>query len=46
VTVVWVGLDGDEVVAGHVPEHRKVCNIRNDSRVALLSKPTSVTLSA
>ena len=35
VTVVWVGLDRDEVVAGHVPEHRKVCNIRNDSRVAL-----------
>jgi len=35
VTVVWVGLDGDEVVAGHLPEHRKVRNIRNDSRVAL-----------
>jgi hypothetical protein len=24
VSVVWVGLDGDEVVAGHLPEHRKV----------------------
>src|SRR5580700_670149 len=35
VTVVWVGLDGDEIVAGHLPEHRKVRNIRNDSRVAL-----------
>src|SRR5690348_2037763 len=35
VTVVWVGLDGDEVVAAHLPEHRKVRNIRNDSRVAL-----------
>jgi PPOX class probable F420-dependent enzyme len=35
VSVVWVGLDGDEVVAGHLPEHRKVRNIRNDSRVAL-----------
>ena len=35
VTVVWVGLDGDEVVAAHLPEHRKVRNIRNDSRIAL-----------
>ena len=35
VSVVWVGLDGDEIVAGHLPEHRKIRNIRNDSRVAL-----------
>ena len=35
VTIVWVGLDGDEIVMGHLPEHRKVRNIRNDSRVAL-----------
>jgi PPOX class probable F420-dependent enzyme len=35
VTVVWVGLDGDEIVAAHLPEHRKVRNIRNDGRVAL-----------
>src|SRR5215472_13158191 len=35
VTAVWVGLDGDEIVAAHLPEHRKVRNIRNDSRVAL-----------
>ncbi len=35
VTVVWVGLDGDEIVAAHLLEHRKVRNIRNDSRVAL-----------
>jgi PPOX class probable F420-dependent enzyme len=35
VTVVWVGLDGEEIVAAHLPEHRKVRNIRNDSRVAL-----------
>src|ERR1700685_814360 len=35
VTVVWVGLDGDEIVAAHLPEHRKVRNIRNDTRVAL-----------
>ncbi|HEX2415095.1 MAG TPA: PPOX class F420-dependent oxidoreductase [Thermoleophilaceae bacterium] len=35
VTLVWVGLDGEEIVAAHLPEHRKVRNIRNDSRVAL-----------
>ncbi|MGO9671106.1 MAG: pyridoxamine 5'-phosphate oxidase family protein [Streptosporangiaceae bacterium] len=34
-TVVWAGLDGGEIVAAHLPEHRKVRNIRNDSRVAL-----------
>jgi len=35
VTLVWVGLDGDEIVAGHLAEHRKVRNIRNDGRVAI-----------
>jgi len=35
VTVIWVGLDGDEIVAAHLPEHRKLRNIRRDSRVAL-----------
>jgi hypothetical protein len=30
-----VGLDGDEIVAGHLPEHRKIRNIRRDPRVAL-----------
>ena len=35
VTIVWAGLDRDEIVLGHLPEHRKIRNIRNDSRVAL-----------
>jgi PPOX class probable F420-dependent enzyme len=35
VSVVWVGLDGDEIVAGHLPEHRKVRNMRRDPRVSL-----------
>jgi PPOX class probable F420-dependent enzyme len=35
VTIVWVGLDGDEIVAAHLPEHRKIRNIRRDPRVAL-----------
>jgi PPOX class probable F420-dependent enzyme len=35
VTVIWVGLDGDEIVAAHLPENRKVHNIRRDPRVSL-----------
>ena len=35
VSVIWVGLDGDEIVAAHVPENRKVKNIRRDGRVSL-----------
>jgi PPOX class probable F420-dependent enzyme len=35
VSIVWVGLDGDEIVAGHLAERQKVRNIRNDSRVVL-----------
>jgi PPOX class probable F420-dependent enzyme len=40
VTAVWVGLDGDEIVAAHLLEHRKVRNIRNDPRVALSIEAT------
>jgi PPOX class probable F420-dependent enzyme len=35
VTIVWIGLDGDDVVAGHLPRHRKVRNIERDPRVAI-----------
>ena len=35
VSVVWVGLDGDEIVAAHIPNNQKVKNIRRDGRVAL-----------
>src|SRR5437764_12391922 len=35
VSIVWVGVEGDEIVAAHLPEHRKVRNIRRDPRVAL-----------
>lgn len=34
-SLVWVGLDGDEIVMGHLAERRKVHNIRRDDRVAL-----------
>src|SRR6185312_16105307 len=35
VTVVWVGLENEEFVIGHLAEHKKVRNIRRDFRVAL-----------
>ena len=35
VTVVWVGIDGEEFVMGHLALHQKVKNIRRDPRVAL-----------
>ncbi len=34
-SVVWVGLDGEGVVAAHLMEHRKIRNIRRDPRVLL-----------
>jgi PPOX class probable F420-dependent enzyme len=35
VTIVWIGLDGDEIVCAHLPNHQKLKNIRRDPRVAL-----------
>jgi PPOX class probable F420-dependent enzyme len=35
VSIVWVGLNGDEIVAGHLAERQKLRNIRNDPRVVL-----------
>ena len=35
VTIVWIGLEGDDVVAGHLPKNRKVRNIQRDPRVAI-----------
>lgn len=35
VTVVWTGIDGDDIVAAHLPENKKVRNIRKDGRVAV-----------
>ena len=36
VAVIWVGLDGDEIVSGHLDaKQHKLRNIRRDARVAL-----------
>jgi PPOX class probable F420-dependent enzyme len=35
VTIVWVGLDGDDIVIGKLFEDQKTRNIRRDPRVSL-----------
>ena len=44
-TCIWVGLDGDEIVAGHLFPQQKLKNIERDPRVSLSleSKETNET---
>jgi PPOX class probable F420-dependent enzyme len=35
VTVVWVGIEHEEFVIGHLAQHNKVRNLQRDPRVAL-----------
>src|SRR5436305_3577303 len=35
VTVIWIGLDGDDVVSGHMTQSLKVRNVEHDPRVVL-----------
>lgn len=35
VSVVWIGVDGDEIVVAHLGQGRKIANIERDPRVAL-----------
>jgi PPOX class probable F420-dependent enzyme len=42
-SVVWVGLDGDEIVSAHLPaRQQKLSNIRRDPRVALSVESSNV----
>jgi PPOX class probable F420-dependent enzyme len=34
-TMIWVGLDGDQIVSGHLFRNRKVRNVERDPRVSL-----------
>jgi PPOX class probable F420-dependent enzyme len=34
-SIIWVGVNGDEIVAAHLAERQKVRNIRRDPRVAI-----------
>ncbi len=43
VTCIWVGLDDDEIVSGHLnPDQRKLKNIARDPRVALSIEGTEI----
>ena len=42
VTCVWVGLDGEEIVSGHLFRQQKVRNVERDLRVALSVEGTIV----
>ena len=35
VSIVWVGLEGDDIVSAHLRDQQKLRNIRRDRRVAL-----------
>jgi PPOX class probable F420-dependent enzyme len=35
VTVIWIGLDGDDLVSGHMTRYAKIRNIERDPRVVL-----------
>ena len=35
VSCVWVGLDGEEIVSGHLPRNQKVKNVERDPRIAI-----------
>ena len=35
VSCIWVGIDGDEIVSGHLPRNRKVKNVEQDPRVVI-----------
>ena len=42
VTCVWVGLDGDEIVSGHLVDQRKLRNVERNPRVALSIEGTEI----
>jgi PPOX class probable F420-dependent enzyme len=35
VSVVWVGLEGEDIVSGHLRDQQKLRNVRRDPRVAV-----------
>ena len=42
VSCVWVGLDGEEIVSGHLMRQQKLRNVERDPRVALSVEGTVV----
>lgn len=39
VSCVWAGLEGDEIVSGHLFEQQKIRNLRRDPRIAISLEP-------
>jgi PPOX class probable F420-dependent enzyme len=42
VTIVWAGLDGDDIVSAHLFANRKVRNVQRDPRVSLSIEGTGI----
>jgi PPOX class probable F420-dependent enzyme len=42
VSCVWVGLDGDEIVSGHLRDQQKLRNVRRDPRVVVSLEGTQI----
>lgn len=42
VSCVWVGLEGDEIVSGHLPMQQKLRNVERDPRVVLSLLGTAI----
>jgi PPOX class probable F420-dependent enzyme len=42
VTCVWVGLDGDEIISGHLGRWQKLKNVERDPRVSLSLESTEL----
>ncbi len=42
VSCIWVGLDGDRIVSGHLRDQQKLRNVRRDRRVVLSLEGTTV----
>jgi PPOX class probable F420-dependent enzyme len=42
-TCIWVGLEGDEIVSGHMDRRRKLDNVQRDPRVVLSLEAESLS---
>jgi PPOX class probable F420-dependent enzyme len=42
ISIVWVGLDGDEIVLAHLGDGQKMRNVQGDPRVALSVEATEL----
>jgi PPOX class probable F420-dependent enzyme len=42
ISCVWVGLDGGEIVSGHLRDQQKLRNVRRDPRVSLSIEGTEI----